>query len=299
MDEPILSVVRKGKSRYVCDKRLKKRLKSINAEKKNEKNIQALLLLKKHLDMDKIEHLSDYDRRQVAVSGICDCGENCRYNRFLEDCSSGQYLFQICNHNLLIADANRTHYNRHIILPEYCALIIDEAHKFPAATRQMFGRTLGYAEVLSLANSLRAEHYPPEASNLIAALKPVMNRLTAELDEEKRGFECRKYLSESLRVPENIRKVIGHKLSYRTNLDMARIITTLQLFTDESGDIILYVDDDEFGRPALCAAAADLSEQMKKTLWSLPLPILLTSGTLAVGEDFTRFKEEESVKLFL
>ena len=294
MDEPILSVVRKGKSRYVCDKRLKKRLKSIDADKKNEKNTQSLLLLKKHLDMDKVEHLSGYDRRQVAVPRTCDCGENCRYNKFIEDCSSDKYLFQICNHNLLIADAIRTHCNRHMILPGYCALVVDEAHKFPAAARQMFGRTLGYDEVLSLVNSLRAEHYPLAAYNLVTALKPVMKGLTAESDEDRRKFERQrpKHLAESLRVLESIRKVIGHELSHRTSLDMARMIATLQLFTEESSDIILYVDDDEHGRPTLCAAAADMSVQMEKTLWSLPLPILLTSGTLAVGEDFTRFKEE-------
>ena len=298
MDEPILSVVRKGKSRYVCDKRLKKRIKSIDAEKKNEKNTQALLLLKKHLDMDKVEHLSGYDRRQVAVPRTCDCGDDCRYNRFIEDSCSDKYLFQICNHNLLIADAIRTHCNRHMILPGYCALVVDEAHKFPAAARQMFGRTLGYDEVLSLVKSLRAEHYPLAAYNFVAAVKPVMKGLMAESDEDRRKFERqrRKYLAESLRVLESIRKVIGHELSHHTSLELGRMIGTLHLFTDETSDIILYVDDDEHGRPALCAAAADMSVQMDKTLWSLPLPILLTSGTLAVGEDFTRFKEESYLK---
>ena len=63
------------------------------------------------------------------------------------------------------------------------------------------------------------------------------------------------------------------------------MIGTLELFTDEESDVILYVDEDEYERPALCASAADLSEQMDKALWSQPMPILLTSGTLASGEE--------------
>ena len=53
----------------------------------------------------------------------------------------------------------------------------------------MFGRTLGYDEILSLVNSLRTEHYPLAAQNLIAAIKPVVKGMTADTDEEKRSFE--------------------------------------------------------------------------------------------------------------
>ena len=42
----------------------------------------------------------------------------------------------------------------------------------------------------------------------------------------------------------------------------------------------------------LCATVADLTSQLQSTLWSQPRPIILTSGTLAVGSDFRRFREE-------
>ncbi len=55
--------------------------------------------------MSEAAHLSRYDRERVCVPQACDCQrENCRYRSFLEDCDTGQYLFQICNHNLLLAD---------------------------------------------------------------------------------------------------------------------------------------------------------------------------------------------------
>ena len=42
----------------------------------------------------------------------------------------------------------------------------------------------------------------------------------------------------------------------------------------------------------LCASISDLTSQLHATLWSQNQPILLTSGTLAIGKDFCRFKEE-------
>ena len=93
--------------------------------------------------MDEIAHLSHYDRERVCVPQICNCSqETCRYRFFLEKCDSGRYLFQICNHNLLLADAIHRGSGRKPILPDTCALIVDEAHKLPETARQMFGVTL-------------------------------------------------------------------------------------------------------------------------------------------------------------
>ena len=295
IDRPLLSVIRKGKSRYVCDKRLKKRLKNLDLKNKNRRNAEALLALKKCIDMDTQPDLSGYDRRQVAVPRYCkDCTMECRYERFVEDCSSEKYLFQICNHNLLLADAMHMHCDRHPILPNYCALVIDEAHKLPATARQMFGRTLGYDDILSLVNGLRSEHYPLAAQNLIAAMKPIAKGMTADTNEQAETFkrEREKLLEQGLKTLDSIKRVLGDELSRQVNLELTRMITTLDLFLDDESDIIIYTDRDEHNRPVLCAIAADLSFRMDRSLWSMPMPILLTSGTLAVGDDFSRFKSE-------
>lgn len=293
IDKPILSVIRKGKSRYVCDKRLRQRLRSINLEKKNNQNAQALLELNRQMDMDKVDHLSGYDRRQVAVPRICNCSEDCRYKRYLDNCASGRYIFQICNHNLLIADAIRRRFTKQPILPNYCALIIDEAHKLTDSAHQMFGRILTYDDILSLALSLKNEEYPLAAHNFISALRPIAKGMAADAGE----MMCDEaQLKESLRTLESIKQVIGDELSHATLLDLAKMSISLKLFTDAENDIVLYQGEDEYGRPALCGAAGDTAEQIEKTLWSMNIPILLTSGTLAVGTDFSRFKEEVNLK---
>lgn len=293
IDKPILSVIRKGKSRYVCDKRLRQRLGSIDLQKKNSKNAEALLALKCQPDMDRVENLSGYDRRQVAVPRSCDCGEKCRYNRYLADCASGKYLFQICNHNLLIADAMHTRCGRHLILPNYCALIIDEAHKLPETARKMFGRTITYDDILSLALSLKKEKYPLAAHNFVAALRHIAKGMTGA---ETENICDEALLKNSLHTLESIKRAIGDELSHVTRLELIQMLTTLELFTDAESDVILYQDEDEYGRPTLCGAAGDTGEQIKRTLWSMEIPMLLTSGTLAVGTDFSRFKEQASLK---
>ena len=42
----------------------------------------------------------------------------------------------------------------------------------------------------------------------------------------------------------------------------------------------------------LCAVASDMTVQLRNTLWNRSSSVVLTSGTLAVGKDFRRFKEE-------
>ena len=57
--------------------------------------------------MDNVPHLSGYDRERVCVPQFCDCDhQDCRYKRFLKRCDADRYVFQICNHNLLLADAS-------------------------------------------------------------------------------------------------------------------------------------------------------------------------------------------------
>ena len=57
--------------------------------------------------MDRVAHLSGYDRERVCVPQVCDCKQrDCRYQRFLKTCDKNLFLIQLCNHTLLVAAAN-------------------------------------------------------------------------------------------------------------------------------------------------------------------------------------------------
>lgn len=290
--KPLQAVIRKGKSHYVCDARLERRLGQLDLQKKNWKAGAALLTLRKQLDMSEAAHLSGYDRERVCVPKICDCGrETCRYLAFWEDCNSGRYLFQICNHNLLLADAIHRGSGRRPILPDACALIVDEAHKLPETARQMFGVTLTAEDIRTLTHNLRGERFLLAAEVLNDSAKSLLRKLNRP--PEGKPFD---YYRRSLAAPERSLTVIHRQLhglltpATRRRLDS--VSSAVSLFHQGHLDMVFYIEEDTHGGTMLCATISDLTAQLRQTLWRQDRPAILTSATLAVGEDFRRFKEE-------
>ena len=127
LDSPLRAVLRKGKSHYVCDARLMRRLQTANLDRKNPLAKAALLSMRDHLDLDLAPHLSGYDRERICVPKRCNCRrKDCRYRCFLDACQSGQYTVQICNHNLLLADLIHRSQKKKSILPDLSLIHISE-----------------------------------------------------------------------------------------------------------------------------------------------------------------------------
>ena len=292
ISQPLRAVIRKGKSHYVCDARLEQRLGQLNLQKKNWKAGAALLSLQGQLDMDEAAHLSGYDRERVCVPRICDCGrESCRYRSFLEDCDSGHYLFHICNHNLLLADAIHRGSGREPILPDACALVVDEAHKLPETARQMFGVTLAAEDIRTLTYSLRGERFLLAADILRDTSASLMRKLASPPKDKPFA-----YYTNSLAAPERSLTVISRQLhgllTPATRRRLKNVFSTVSLFRQGNPEMVFYTEEDNCGGTMLCATIADLTAQLRQTLWRQERPVVLTSATLAVGEDFRRFKEE-------
>ena len=228
---PLRAVIRKGKSHYVCDERLERRLAQVDLKKKNQAAAEALLSLREWLDADEAIHLSGYDRERVCVPQVCDCQrDNCRYRAFLEHCGSAQFAFQICNHNLLLADSIHRNTGRRPILPDSCAIIIDEAHKLPETARQMFGTTLEAGDIQSLIRSLRQEKYLLASESLADMAGPLMKKMALPFDKDRPFSQFARLLI----GPERAMTVIGRQL-YRlltppTQKSLARVFSSTAMF---------------------------------------------------------------------
>ena len=289
---PIRAVLRKGKSHYVCDERLKRRLQAVDLTRKSPRVREALLSLRDHLDLDMAEHLSGYDRTRVCVPKVCDCGrESCRYQCFMEVCASDWYQVQICNHNLLLADAIHRSLGRRPLLPEWSTLILDEAHKLPVAARQMFGTTLAAGELRTLIRALRGERYILAAETLEEAVGPALRELAHPWDGTRPFSHFVPFLARPHRTLTLIQKQIGTVLTHGTQRQLDQLQDKVSLFLQEQKDMIFYTAEDAHGGTMLCATVPDLTDQFRQTLWRQQKPMVLASGTLAVGEDFHRFKE--------
>ena len=293
IDHPLRAVVRKGKSHYVCDERLRRRLGAVDLGRKSPRAREALLSLRDHLDLDMAEHLSGYDRERVHVPQVCDCGqEDCRYLCFMEVCASARYQVQICNHNLLLADAIHRSVGRRPLLPEHSALIVDEAHKLPEAARQMFGITLTAGDLRSLIHGLRGERYLLAAETLAETARPLLRELSLPWDGERPFSHFASLLKRPRKTLELIQRQISALVSHSTRRQLEQIIDKVTLFLRSQPDMICYAAEDDRGGTMLCATVSDLTEQFRQTLWRQRKPMILTSGTMAVGRDFRRFKED-------
>lgn len=290
---PLQAVIRKGKAHYVCDERLEQRLRQVDLQKKNPQVGTALLSLRHTLDMDGTAGLSGYDRERVCVPGLCDCGwDDCRYLRFLDTCGRLGYPFQICNHNLLLADAIHRARGGRSILPEYAALAVDEAHKLPEAARQMFGVTLTAGELRQLIRDLKAERYVLAAETLEEAVGPLLRLMNQPASESRPIDAYIQWLLIPARTLEVIRRQLHRLLTPTAHRRLEDVNTKVSLFREGSPDIIFYTAENQRGGIMLCATVSDLTAQLRGVLWNQQTPMLLTSGTLAVGGDFRRFRAE-------
>ena len=292
IDRPLRAVIRKGKFHYVCDKRLERRLAQVDLKKKNQAAAEALLSLREWLDADEAVHLSGYDRERVCVPKVCDCKrDSCRYRAFLEHCDSAQFTFQICNHNLLLADAIHRSTGRRAILPDNCAIIIDEAHKLPEAARQMFGTTLEAGDIQSLIRSLRQEKYLLASESLADMAGPLIKKMALPFDKDRPFAQFARLLV----GPERAMTVIGRQLysllTPPTQKELARVFASTAMFNSSWPNMVFYTAEDKQGGTMLCSTTSDLTAQLRSALWNQGRPMILTSGTLGVGTDFRRFKE--------
>ena len=293
IDKPLLSVIRKGKGHYVCDERLSKRLRQVNFQKKDPAAADALRALKGTLDMDNVPHLSGYDRERVCVPQFCDCDhQDCRYKRFLKRCDDDRYVFQICNHNLLLADAIHRSQGRRSILPEHGIIIVDEAHKLPEAAREMFGMTLTAGDIQSMIRQLRAERYLLAADVLTDTAGPLLRKLTAPREEAETLDAYLHLLTIPSRSLPIIEKQVGNLLTVQGRRQLETLRGAVSLFSDPQSNMVLYTAEDDDGGTMLCATVSNLTEQMRRILWRPEHAFVLASGTLAVGDDFHRFRSQ-------
>ena len=90
--------------------------------------------------------------------------------------------------------------------------------------------------------------------------------------------------------------LIGRKLSTflepATKRALEQLTDKVVLFLRPKTDAIRYTAEDDDGKLMLCSVPADITARMQDTVWSKQIPLLLTSGTLAIGSSFRRFQDE-------
>lgn len=300
---PIQAVLRKGKEHFVCDNRLEVRLKAIEYKQKNDFQKGALLSLNTTYDMDTVNGLSNYDRRQVCVPKFCppECTERscCRYQNYLKSAKSSDIFFQICNHNYLLADALHRSKNYKALLSDYRALVVDEAHQLPEAARQMYGKSLCYKDIEEIGRFLDKEYHRESAKRLRESYRIFLEIFKSDevedaepegqniLFSEKQRESFQNCLLQTQKIQETLPRDTSRWLLNR----LGEVEMVLTAFYEQDPHYILYLKEDRNQLPIFCAISRRIPKRLKETLWNQGLPAILTSGTLKAGNGFERTRQ--------
>ena len=289
---PITAVVRKGKERFVCDARLAERQAKAISKGQRQKN--SLRMAENVLDLDHIPGLSRYDRCRICVPQSCprDCflRLDCRYQQYLRD--SMKPDIQICNHNYLLANASHRLEERPLLLRQYQALVVDEAHKLPDAARQIYTETLYAQDMDELCFLLQQAHFKGLSKRLRTAFLTLSISCTPSFAMTKRKisipFSLTPFRQAAIVDCINLLQYIGsqpdmpHYLQYR----LAETESLLRLFLLDVPTRILYLEFSADGQLTFCAASNRVPQLLRSALWNAREPTILTSGTLTAAGDF-------------
>ena len=290
--KPITAVVRKGKERFVCDARLAER--QAKAISKGSRQKGSLRMAENVLDLDHIPGLSRYDRCRICVPQSCprDCflHLDCRYQQYLRD--SRKSDIQICNHNYLLANASHRLEERPLLLRQYQALVVDEAHKLPDAARQMYTETLSAQDMDDLCSLLQQAHFKGLSKRLRTVFLTLSISGAPSFAMAKRKisipFSLTPFRQAAIADCINLLQYISsqpdmpHYLQYR----LAETESLLRLFLLDVPTRILYLEFSADGQLTFCAASNRVPQLLRSALWNTREPTILTSGTLTAAGDF-------------
>ncbi|MEA5003849.1 MAG: hypothetical protein VB081_10155, partial [Christensenella sp.] len=148
INTPLTCVIRKGREHFLCERRLQAFFNDSDAQ--TQSILHPLVSPSASCDLADAEGLTPFMKRKVCVSGKC--GDSCRhaaccrYLRYMQHANDPEVDFLICNHNYYLADVLHRACGKRPLLPHYQLVVIDEAHKFLDAARQMYGVTLDESE---------------------------------------------------------------------------------------------------------------------------------------------------------
>lgn len=218
------------------------------------------------------------------------------------------------------------------LIPNYQAVIIDEAHKFLSAARQMYGNTITADEVCKMTSYIRKIKFRNEqTATSIRSYADRLERLNGKLFEALRGqflqVECeddteRFKIEITTDMSGNLKSLIYYLDSLRELFDENSFLRDrpgighqyiLRLLSELSDKFRVYREPDKIvhwlevldesikfqSTVRLCSIPKELNRMLYKDFWSRTAPVVLTSGTLSVNGCFSHMKNSMGMDLII
>ena len=312
--KPLDFAVRKGKSHYICDIKLKTYLSSLekNKSQRDETLIKTLkklsLVSEREIDLDTYP-LTRYVKDRICVTNKCNalCSryDTCRFISFTNGCLYHKYYFQIANHNYVFADIM----SYRPLLPKYKVIVFDEAHKLYDVAKQMYGcylSTAEFAELITYIEGCNAKELNEFCDLINTDYTRLFRRITGNPDMAERLSErkdldiddyCIGYIKNIIETLECVADTVYdcdeikiHIKKRRIRKMALNIKSKLEIFLAPQQLVTWYEYNNNVYR--LCAIPKDLSKQIYTNLWNREVLSVLTSGTLSANGDFGLMKNK-------
>lgn len=329
IDKPLSFVVRKGKSHFICDSRLKTYESSIrNQNRPEDQGLLAQLgeLWREqgnYLDLDGFP-LTPYVKERINVSKcseFCPHHSYCRYAAYSRRWLSESYDFQIANHNYILADVMNRREGRKKLLPYYNVAVFDEAHKLIDAARQIYCTRLSENEIPKLIHLISPERFIDRNSQ-----RQIMELCTSLSEKNARLFQMTAGDLTQSNQMENISRTMEEdkktRLWIRELIELlerlGRIFMTMKM--DSCGRVksvcsttnsikdklnvflsvkqnISWIEKTDSGVLEFCSLPKELERLLYHDLWHTGVHSIITSGTISVGGNFAHFKRMTGIDL--
>ncbi len=190
-------------------------------------------------------------------------------------------------------------------------MVFDESHKLIDAARQMYSTVWDEQDaefIVGLSKVNRRTTGMDELTVLRSQLaeynRQIFDRLAGDLagNHTREGSRIEIVIGsmEKIYIRHMAKALEQLPLSYQENsgqkMRMQGLKKRCQELTDKltvflnSGNSICWMEKRENGRLALCAVPMELEQILFRDIWSRPIPVIITSGTMSVRGDFGHFK---------
>lgn len=293
--KPLRFIVRKGKRHYICENRLRTLINALSKAQQPVRLLEEALYNPIQLEVDDLQ-VTEYIKRAICVGRCeehCTFKNQCRYKQFMEKAKQGNYDFQIVNHNYLLANVLVEKEYGQGLLSLFSQVVLDEAHKLPNIIKDMYSEEFSSDEIPNLllqvartrrmsvgtyqkilrANDVLFEGFQKEQTELLVFSKMIKLRLLRLGNWLKRPLADLRN-SKAGELKESISKTIEK----------------LHLLSDDSNHIV-WLKASGRDKMTVCYLSTKLRDTINRDLWQLPIPMILTSGTISVGGDFSHLED--------
>lgn len=317
LNRPLTAALRKGKQNYICDKKLLSYIKDLQGSENSEKCIKALVKLSMdcETDLDNVSSISNYDKKRIRVNRCtkdCDHRLSCLYNTIYEENLNPNIMFQVCNHNYYVADLNHKHNGMKNLLPPYRGVIVDEAHKFIDVLNEMYKKKLLKNDMLMTLGRVKRKFnkttYYEKASELFnhaeKHIRQLYNSFYNQIDSQELNPNTQYAVKMNSHHIYKIKLIasyfteLEHLLKERFLVDYPykNIISEIKeiMVSLVCNKVNTYwIGTDEFGFfDALYSLPLGINKIYQNQIWRRSLPVILTSGTLSINNDFDYIRKK-------